>query len=441
MNKIIKIIIGLTLMIVQIGCYPRLSGNTSNDEGDEIDNGVQDFVESDEESNNEESISNETYIDDYTREAIVSWEDVTVNDVSLKVEISESADSNEDGDLIISVDDYNIVCDDIIENLILDNDNLHYGYEVFDADGDGKGEFILLVRNKAESIEYVSVFIILKEIDDRWCISEFPYLYFDSDSDYAMELLKQNFASSCEIKYVVANAISDNLGITYYVYSDEDEKIVGNINLPVSYDKDKKCFYADEPECEFYNGQTKLDHAYEVYYNGELELSGSVISLRIYCKDRFNVVFKVGDEYVRIDPEIASVFSDIGYAHPEFILFDVTGDGEDEIIVVLHGGASGARCAMHIFTNSNDFFSEIKIPYECFVSSSDFWNMIAGMYSDEKYRLAYNPVCVDEAGLYISYVIFEEDAEDISQRIVNAFLKYDETVEEMIVSDIVEADD
>jgi len=439
MVKFIKQGMSLLFLFFLIGCHQDVINNIPNekDNNAEDKNHFSDALYTSVHQTEEIPFDK----DGIEYDCIGSWDSIYINNKYIDIKLCKTTNSDGNNDAIISIDDSYILCDNILTDIILDTDNIGYAYEIFDADGDGQEEFVLLVRNDEESIGYVSAFLILKYVNLEWCISDFPYLCFDSGSEFVTELKSQNFDTSCDIKYVVANAIMGNLGITYYIYSDKYDGIIGNISLPMEYDDNNECYYAGNSVCELYYEQTELDDAYEVYYTGEAEFEGVEIPITIYCKDRFNVVFKIDNKYVRINPEIACMFSDVGYVHPEFIFYDITGDGKDEIIVVLHGGASGSRCAMHVFTKQEDDFKELNVSYEYFVYRSDFWNMIDTEHSDGRYRLAYNPVFVDEDGLYISYIFFEEDAEDISQRTVNVYLEYDESIGEVVVSDIVEQED
>lgn len=75
-------------------------------------------------------------------------------------------------------------------------------------------------------------------------------------------------------------------------------------------------------------------------------------------KDVKDTILKIENEKVALK----RVSVDIGYTHCRVKAADVTGDGKEEIILFLRGGASGAVQDIQIFSKENNVWEEIETP-------------------------------------------------------------------------------
>ncbi len=114
-----------------------------------------------------------------------------------------------------------------------------------------------------------------------------------------------------------------------------------------------------------------VDNAYEVVYSAELKIGEEKIPLEILLspKESTDGAIKIGNQEIPISPELAKT---VGYAHGEAKAYDFTGDGKEEIVLVISGGASGAIQAMQVFGNIDGKWDEIDIPSEIYSDAPKF---------------------------------------------------------------------
>ena len=75
-------------------------------------------------------------------------------------------------------------------------------------------------------------------------------------------------------------------------------------------------------------------------------------------KDVKDTILKIEDQKVKLK----RVSVDIGYTQCQAEAVDVTGDGKEEIVLYLHGGASGAAQDIQVFAKENDVWEEVATP-------------------------------------------------------------------------------
>ncbi len=99
---------------------------------------------------------------------------------------------------------------------------------------------------------------------------------------------------------------------------------------------------------------------YEAVLKQDVTVNGSKKVLEIVQneKDVSDVVITVDGE----EAELSRVSIGAGYVHAEGKAADVTGDGEEEIILLLGGGASGLPLEMQVLEQTDQGWKEIVFP-------------------------------------------------------------------------------
>lgn len=114
-----------------------------------------------------------------------------------------------------------------------------------------------------------------------------------------------------------------------------------------------------------------IDNVYEVVYSVGLNIGEEQIPFEILlgsneCTDG---EIKIGSQEIPINSELAKT---VGYAHGEAKAYDLTGDGKEEIVLVISGGASGAVQAVQVFGNIDGKWDEIDIPSDIYSDAPKF---------------------------------------------------------------------
>lgn len=100
--------------------------------------------------------------------------------------------------------------------------------------------------------------------------------------------------------------------------------------------------------------------AYEKVFSGIVLVNDKKKDILITqnTKDVKDTIIKIEDQKVKLK----RVSVDIGYAQCQAEAVDVTGDGKEEIVLYLHGGASGAAQDIQVFAKENDVWEEVATP-------------------------------------------------------------------------------
>lgn len=114
-----------------------------------------------------------------------------------------------------------------------------------------------------------------------------------------------------------------------------------------------------------------VDNAYELVYSVELKIGEEQIPFDILLssKECTDGVIKIGDQEIPVNPELAKT---VGYAHGEAKTYDFTGDGKEEIVLVISEGASGAVQAVQVFGNIDGKWDEINVPSNIYSDAPKF---------------------------------------------------------------------
>lgn len=114
-----------------------------------------------------------------------------------------------------------------------------------------------------------------------------------------------------------------------------------------------------------------IDNAYEVVYSVELKIGEEQIPFEILLssKECTDGTIKIGSQEIPINSQLAKT---VGYAHGEAKAYDFTGDGKEEIVLVISGGASGAVQAVQVFGNIDGKWDEIDIPSDIYSDAPEF---------------------------------------------------------------------
>lgn len=119
------------------------------------------------------------------------------------------------------------------------------------------------------------------------------------------------------------------------------------------------------------NSNENDGNTYETVYSVELEIGEKKVPLEILLssKECTDGAIKIGSQKIPINPELAKT---VGYAHGEAKAYDFTGDGKDEIVLVISGGASGVIQAVQVFGNIDGKWDEINIPSDIYSDAPEF---------------------------------------------------------------------
>lgn len=119
------------------------------------------------------------------------------------------------------------------------------------------------------------------------------------------------------------------------------------------------------------NFDENVDSAYEVVYSVELKIEDEKIPLEILLSPKMctDGVIKIGSQKIPVNPDLAKT---VGYAHGEAKAYDFTGDGKEEIVLVISGGASGSVQAVQVFGNIDGKWNEINIPSDIYSDAPKF---------------------------------------------------------------------
>ncbi len=77
----------------------------------------------------------------------------------------------------------------------------------------------------------------------------------------------------------------------------------------------------------------------------------------------YSGIIQIDNQKIIINKELAEM---VGYAHSQANVSDLTGDGKEEIILVISGGASGAVQAVQVFEEIDGMWKEIVIPSDVY---------------------------------------------------------------------------
>ena len=108
--------------------------------------------------------------------------------------------------------------------------------------------------------------------------------------------------------------------------------------------------------------EVEVENKYEETFSSDVEIDDSVKKIRIIqnANDVRDTKVFVEDSEVKME----RISIDAGYSMTEIKTLDCTGDGEDEIIMILQGGASGAMNEIQVLTRKEDAWVEIPLPEE-----------------------------------------------------------------------------
>ena len=99
---------------------------------------------------------------------------------------------------------------------------------------------------------------------------------------------------------------------------------------------------------------------YEDVFSETIQINGQEEEIKIVqnVQDVKDVIITVGNDNAVLD----RVSIDAGYNMTQIKTLDCTGDGSDEIILFLQGGASGAWNEVQVFTENGDGWVELPLP-------------------------------------------------------------------------------
>lgn len=109
-------------------------------------------------------------------------------------------------------------------------------------------------------------------------------------------------------------------------------------------------------------GVSESKKSYEVVFKKAITVDGDRKKLKIAqnTENVSDLVMKVDGEEVKLK----RVSIGAGYVHAEGKAADVTGDGKEEMILLLHGGASGASLEIQVLGQTDKGWEEIALPDE-----------------------------------------------------------------------------
>jgi hypothetical protein len=108
--------------------------------------------------------------------------------------------------------------------------------------------------------------------------------------------------------------------------------------------------------------KAEVEKEYEETFSDNFEIDNSMKKIRIVqnANDVQDTKVFVGNSEVKMD----RISTDAGYSMTKIKTLDCTGDGKDEIVMILQGGASGAVNEIQVLTQKDDAWMEIPLPEE-----------------------------------------------------------------------------
>lgn len=109
------------------------------------------------------------------------------------------------------------------------------------------------------------------------------------------------------------------------------------------------------------NTYGSADKTYGEVYSDILKIGEKTVSFKILLNPEVYTdgIIQIDNQEIPINPELAET---VGYAHGKATTYDFTNDGNEEIALVISGGASGAVQAVQVFANNDGKWNEINIP-------------------------------------------------------------------------------
>ena len=177
------------------------------------------------------------------------------------------------------------------------------------------------------------------------------------------------------------------------------------------------------------------DVAYETVYDEAIVTNDCEIECKVLIntENMTDTKIVIDDQNITISKETVLAYSDVGYVHCETFSEDLTGDGIQELILILHGGASGAVDAVHVFTLSYDSWKEIPISLDYLNNEAilkEHSNRLDKVVDDVTYR----KIEVKSNCIIIHYILYSETDED-SIGSIDQVMKYEDASQTFVMGD------
>lgn len=152
-----------------------------------------------------------------------------------------------------------------------------------------------------------------------------------------------------------------------------------------------------------------VDVTYDEVYSDTLKVEGKDVSLKVSLnsKDCTDGLIQIDNQKLTINPDVAKT---VGYAQGKGQAYDFTGDGKEEIALILSGGASGSVQAVQVFGNEGGTWKEIAIP-------SDVYSDIPGFLKEQQNKLDikmdsslvyYRTISFENQKILVTYLVFAD---------------------------------
>ena len=153
----------------------------------------------------------------------------------------------------------------------------------------------------------------------------------------------------------------------------------------------------------------KSDNGYETIYSDTVSIDEKDTSVKVLLnpKDCKDGTIQIDGQDITINSQLAE---DVGYAHANVEAYDFTGDGKEEIALIISGGASGSFQAVQIFGNAKGVWTEINVPSEVYKQLPRFvvqQQKKLGIIMDASMNY-YRTVSIKEQKLFFTYQILSE---------------------------------
>lgn len=147
---------------------------------------------------------------------------------------------------------------------------------------------------------------------------------------------------------------------------------------------------------------------YDVVYSDTVMIKEKRTSIKIFLNPEMSTdgIIKIDNQEIPLNPELAKT---VGYAHGKAKAYDFTGDGNEEIALVISGGASGAFQAIQVFGNTDEKWNEINIP-------SDIYRNIPDFMKKQQKKL---DIKMDDSLIYYRTISFKKEKILISYQILS----------------------
>lgn len=156
------------------------------------------------------------------------------------------------------------------------------------------------------------------------------------------------------------------------------------------------------------------NNGYETVYSGMLDVEAKVVSVKLLlnpndCKDG---MVQIDGQSIIINSKLAET---VGYGHANAQAYDFTGDGKEEISLIISGGASGSFQAVQVFGNKDGKWTEISIPSEVYNQLPEFMKQQQKKMGIKKSASMnyYRTVSVRKNKILFTYQIFSESSSNI----------------------------